>query len=138
MVVVRTMSTLGYNHSEETLQKIRESKQGKPMKRYYTNTCLCGREFSTARATTKYCPDGCGPKLLQPAFQKFDTSQCGICESVNGLVGDHHHGSNTPRGVLCERCNLGLGQFFDDPDLMMRAIEYLTSSGLFNTKARAR
>lgn len=30
------------------------------------------------------------------------------------------------RGVLCHSCNVALGHFKDDPDLLLAAIRYLT------------
>jgi len=39
---------------------------------------------------------------------------------------DHNHKTNKVRGLLCQRCNMGIGQFRDDPNLMARAVEYLT------------
>lgn len=29
------------------------------------------------------------------------------------------------RGLLCSRCNVGLGNFRDRPDLLLKAVEYL-------------
>lgn len=42
---------------------------------------------------------------------------------------DHCHTAGTVRGLLCAQCNFGLGHFRDRPDLMLRAIDYLTASG---------
>lgn len=51
---------------------------------------------------------------------------CAIC-NISGvpLCVDHDHKQNVVRGVLCNRCNLGLGQFRDDPLLLEFAAMYL-------------
>lgn len=51
---------------------------------------------------------------------------CEICGSAEGLCVDHDHASKAIRGVLCRKCNTGLGMFADDPDLMARAAEYVS------------
>ena len=38
---------------------------------------------------------------------------------------DHCHETREFRGWLCINCNTGLGRFYDDPDLMRKAISYL-------------
>lgn len=55
---------------------------------------------------------------------------CAICcelaeESKQRLSVDHNHETNKIRGLLCTYCNVGLGYFRDNPQLLARAIEYL-------------
>ena len=51
---------------------------------------------------------------------------CAICQQpvIRPHV-DHCHTTGTIRGVLCRDCNIGLGNFKDDPELLRRAISYL-------------
>ena len=53
---------------------------------------------------------------------------CAICGSPPGkrkLQLDHCHASGKLRGLLCHSCNVGLGSFKDDKEVMLRAIRYL-------------
>ena len=59
---------------------------------------------------------------------------CAICGNPetrkrNGRIWwfsvDHCHKTNINRGLLCTKCNTGLGNFDDDIDIMASAISYL-------------
>lgn len=52
--------------------------------------------------------------------------KCDICgNSEDRLVIDHCHSTGELRGRLCFKCNLGLGYFKDNPDLLAVAACYL-------------
>ena len=68
--------------------------------------------------------------------------KCAICEKELLFKGcgkerykvaniDHCHKINQVRGLLCTSCNKGLGQFYDQPSLLVKASEYLRK---FNQK----
>ena len=54
---------------------------------------------------------------------------CAVCRTETLLHIDHCHGSGVVRGLLCGKCNRGLGLFGDDPELLERAITYLREGG---------
>ena len=64
-------------------------------------------------------------------FQEMARKQrnvCGIChrpEPLGRLVIDHDHVTGFVRGLLCRKCNVGLGMFEDDPQRMQAAARYV-------------
>ncbi len=65
---------------------------------------------------------------------KRQQNRCAICKTTK--VGgpptrrgywhiDHDHVTGQIRGLLCARCNLGLGNFSDDPELLAAAARYV-------------
>jgi len=53
---------------------------------------------------------------------------CYICErppKTRRLAVDHNHKTGKVRGLLCWHCNSGLGKFKDNPELLIRAADYL-------------
>jgi hypothetical protein len=59
---------------------------------------------------------------------KAEITECVICGAAENLVVDHCHSTGQVRGLLCQRCNMGLGHFRDDPDLLEFARIYLLAS----------
>jgi hypothetical protein len=59
--------------------------------------------------------------------------RCAICQEFldrsnwNKCHVDHCHRTQIVRGILCARCNSGLGKFRDDPTLLEAAIVYLSN-----------
>ena len=57
-------------------------------------------------------------------------NKCAICGNEDEVEGrrlaiDHCHESKKIRGLLCGKCNRGLGLFYDNKELLENAISYL-------------
>lgn len=60
------------------------------------------------------------------AMVEVASGKCQICgRSDKRLVIDHCHETNAVRGLICDDCNVGLGRFRDDPNLLRTALNYL-------------
>jgi Recombination endonuclease VII len=63
---------------------------------------------------------------------------CAVCKSTEhggrGWQIDHDHATDEVRGILCQHCNLALGQAKDSIEILQALIEYLrrTSHGIVN------
>lgn len=58
---------------------------------------------------------------------------CAICGAHQSdlkytLHVDHDHVTNEIRGLLCKKCNTGIGQFSDSPDILKLALNYLSKN----------
>jgi hypothetical protein len=69
------------------------------------------------------------------AFRRLLKAQekcCAICRthySYRAFDVDHNHHTGKVRGVLCSRCNRGLGAFHDSPSRLRDALTYLAWHG---------
>lgn len=69
------------------------------------------------------------------SLEKLQNGKCAICgnypagsrEKERVLHVDHNHITGRVRGLLCNRCNLGLAHFGDDALRLRRAANYLDS-----------
>lgn len=67
------------------------------------------------------------------AMRLSQNNQCGICFvefgdtawGATAVAIDHDHKTKKVRGLLCTKCNRGLGLFCDDEETMRKAIAYL-------------
>lgn len=115
-----------------------------------TKTCSgCERELSTALFTKKSSnADGLESRCIEcrahaRRLAQYDLTpqaylrmgylqdwRCAICrtpqnELERGLVVDHNHVTGEVRALLCHACNIGIGNFRDQAELMIRAAEYV-------------
>jgi DNA-directed RNA polymerase subunit RPC12/RpoP len=64
--------------------------------------------------------------------QNYKCAICGIDASKlsRELSVDHSHITQKVRGLLCNHCNIGLGNFKDSSELLTKAIDYLGDYGV--------
>lgn len=69
--------------------------------------------------------------LSVEAFDALNRAQGGLCAicrqppDTPRLMIDHDHATGRVRGLLCRRCNIGLGLMRDDVAILYAAIAYL-------------
>jgi hypothetical protein len=69
--------------------------------------------------------------ITEKQYDEINMIQDGVCaicggEELNKMLSvDHNHITNNVRGLLCTKCNLGLGCFKDDISTLESAIKYL-------------
>jgi hypothetical protein len=65
-------------------------------------------------------------------FRLRQRGVCAICgtslDEVKACV-DHIHGTVIVRGILCNHCNVGIGMFKDNPEILRAAADYLEAQG---------
>jgi hypothetical protein len=97
------------------------------------------KEAVKSRQRKKYCSVERRKRTLMEGYNltvdQYDQmyqdqkGACKICEkNFSRLCVDHDHKSGKVRGLLCDRCNLMLGQSLDNISTLSNAITYLESS----------
>jgi hypothetical protein len=74
---------------------------------------------------------------LYTEFLNLHDDKCAICkkttkENHKSLAIDHDHKTMKIRGLLCNRCNLGIGYLEDNVAFLKSAIEYINNPPLIN------
>lgn len=76
---------------------------------------------------------GITPKELIDMYERQEEC-CAICHKhieISNSAIDHNHYTGEFRGVLCKKCNRGLGLFEDSPIILKNALEYLNTMGYY-------
>lgn len=108
----------------------KDCKNAAARKKWVENTEASDRYKKRARERAKERRYG----ITQEQFDQMlidQDNKCGICDiefkNTKSTHIDHCHKTDKVRGILCNDCNVALGQFYDSPELMENAIKYLVN-----------
>lgn len=90
-----------------------------------------GRSFQACRGEIRRHGSDIS-KRLKPV----QSNCCAICGDGGRLVVDHDHVTGHTRGMLCGKCNTGLGMFKDSQKHLQSAIDYLRNPPALGLPAR--
>jgi hypothetical protein len=112
-------------------------------RRRYAENIERERERSRAKASTPKAREQHYQRTFGISLEEYtrllqaQEGKCAICGSTSpgpqrksaskppSFSVDHDHKTGAVRGLLCEKCNRGLGQFEDDPARLIAALAYL-------------
>lgn len=61
--------------------------------------------------------------------QEYGCAICGQGDQSEDLCVDHNHATGEVRGLLCKKCNSGIGLLGDDPARIAAALAYILKEG---------
>lgn len=131
---------------KEYHKKYRQSEKGKATKKLYNQRDDIkekSKEYSRKNSWRKTNPEGYRNYILKYKYGitlddynlllEEQHMSCAICGSKDpgrtnaNFAVDHDHDTKTVRGLLCHKCNMGLGYFNDDHVQLKQAAKYLES-----------
>ena len=98
-------------------------------KKYLTQPGVKERKAEIKRRNNRKRSYNFPPELFDKRFEE-QGQVCAICKSPEAggrgtFHADHDHQAMEPRGVLCHNCNVALGNFQDNEEILIAAIEYI-------------
>lgn len=104
-----------------------------PRGRYCSRACKDKARVASGKAAEDSSKSKYKSKygLTLEEVQALRANGCAICgkPGIEGRWGnlhiDHDHDTGRVRGALCHNCNVGIGHFKNDPELLRAAIRYL-------------
>lgn len=127
-------------YRERHKDRLRESDREKSRRWYHNNiekARLAQREhkrrtYATNKEKIRWAKIMSAYGLTKQQFEELLAKQGGTCAGCDtsepggrGWQVDHCHGTGRVRGILCSKCNTGIGLANDDPEVLGRWIEYL-------------
>jgi hypothetical protein len=122
----------GKKWRDANLEKARGIEKASYQKRREAKLARCREIYVIKKDFLKWQTIKRKYNITKDDFDKLFESQgkrcpiCGTSEFTQKTLNiDHCHVSGKVRGVLCNKCNTGLGAFDENPDTMLRAIDYV-------------
>ena len=113
-------------------KKLRSTEEGRMILRLRKIKCRWGQAVADWYEEQKPMCKICGKNVLKaPENSKDKQDQAVIDHDHTYTAKDYRNNPDLkPRGLLCHQCNVGIGNFKDDIDKLMRAILYLSRSSI--------
>jgi len=128
-----------------TLQQAKDGSHKKIANKLFHKNCKwCNNTFELKTTAQLYCSSICRIHSKRASVYKLDFNdyydlinrkECDVCKSKGdfnhrhheemSLAIDHCHTTNKVRGLLCNSCNVALGNVKDDIGRLRKLIEYL-------------
>ena len=110
---------------EKKLSEFYESSSDMDGRSLWCKSCISKKNTSAQRMKLF----GVDERMYDAMLEEQD-SLCAICgthsdECRRSLAVDHDHKTGIIRGLLCTRCNVGLGYFMDNSENLRLAADYL-------------
>lgn len=112
---------LYYENNKEKIKKYQTSRKEETAKRTKMRRQQNPDHFTDIRLRSWYGIN----KNQYDAMVLLQCGKCKICDLPKKLVVDHDHATGEVRGLLCSKCNSGLGLFEENTFNLQRAIGYL-------------
>ncbi len=80
--------------------------------------------YNTSKERSIYARYGLSAKAHKELLAKA-LNCCEICQQSQDLVVDHDHLTGKVRGILCRKCNTGLGLLQDNLTTIKKVVKYL-------------
>lgn len=131
------MKTCSKCKQEKHIDKFHNNKSNPDGKTYHCADCLNAkykeyfkspRAKKLQRARNRKLTTGFTKEYWDETFEA-QGGKCAICGTEDpgklDFCADHNHETKQPRGILCRKCNSGIGLLKDDVELLEAAIKYL-------------
>lgn len=117
-------------NKDQLVAKMAASRKGKELQAAANTRAWYSKNTNRAKETATLIRLRNTYGLTPEKFAALVDNQKGLC-AICGLrprklCVDHCHNTLKVRGLLCRKCNSGIGLLRDSPQLLKRALEYLT------------
>ena len=122
---------------EKSINLFEFTRDPKSYRDHYRNECMRCKSARRGKSELNKIRQQCYKhdiNDLQYIQMEFDQDyRCAICNihkkdiDNDVLCIDHDHKTGKVRGLLCRKCNSGIGMLKDDPSTLRKAAEYLES-----------
>ena len=111
----------------EGMKFCRECETTQPIENFHTQNSSPDKKQSVCKAcqSLQNFARNTGYDISELRLFKESSNACEICGTNEDLVIDHCHKTNGLRGILCGKCNTGIGMLGDDIETVKKALQYL-------------